>query len=154
MAGRRPLYTMRQLSHFRNRRCLARCRRRLGRDSTLKPAEETSSITFQIGRRGSRDRHPLQDRPPAIQAFRSVPSWTPSVSTHGSSKTPVRTSVATKFNSGERGNITIYALLESIRKFEVYRARVKRCSLLRGASGRERHSNPAFTSFGTIFEKA
>ncbi len=35
-----------------------------------------------------------------------------------------------------------------------YRALVKRCSRLRGASGRERHSSPAFTSFGTIFEKA
>ena len=72
---------MRQRSHFRNRRCLARCRRRLGRAFALKPAEEASSITPQIGGRGSRDRHPLPDRPPTFQAFRSVLSRTPSVPT-------------------------------------------------------------------------
>ena len=77
----RPLDTMRQLSHFRNRRCLARCRRRLGRAFALKPAEEAPSITFQIGGRGSRHRSPLQDRPPTLQAFRSVLSRTTSVST-------------------------------------------------------------------------
>ena len=80
-AERRPLDTMRQQSHFRNRRCLARCRRRLGRAFALKPAEEASSITLQSGGRGSRDRHPLPDRPPTLQAFRSVHSRTPSVST-------------------------------------------------------------------------
>ena len=68
-------------THFRNRRCLARCRRRLGRAFAHKPAEEASSVTLQIGRRGSRHRRPLPDRPPALQAFRSVPSRTPSVST-------------------------------------------------------------------------
>ena len=80
-AERRSLDTMRQQSHFRNRRCLAGCRRRLGRAFALKPAEEASSITLQIGGRGSRDRHPLPDRPPTLQAFRSVHSRTPSVST-------------------------------------------------------------------------
>ena len=87
-AERRPLDTMRQQSHFRNRRCLAGCRRRLGRAFALKPAEEASSITLQIGGRGSRDRHPLPDRPPTLQAFRSVLSRTPSVSTQRLSRLP------------------------------------------------------------------
>ena len=38
---------MRQRSHFRNRRCLAKCRRRLGRAFALKPAEEASSSRSQ-----------------------------------------------------------------------------------------------------------
>ena len=75
-------------AHFRNRRCLAECRRRLGRAFALKPAEEASSITFQIGRRGSRHQHPLPDRPPALQAFRSVLSRAPSVSTQRLSRLP------------------------------------------------------------------
>ena len=78
---RRSLDTMHQRSHFRNRRCLARCRRRLGRAFALKPAEEASSITFPIGDCGSRPQRPLPDRPPTLQAFRSVLSRTPSVST-------------------------------------------------------------------------
>ena len=40
-------------------------------------------LAFQIGSRGSRRQHPLQDRPPTLQAFRSVLSRTRSVSTHG-----------------------------------------------------------------------
>ena len=40
-------------------------------------------LTFQIGGRGSRHRRPLPDRPPTLQAFRSVLSRTRSVSTHG-----------------------------------------------------------------------
>ena len=68
-AERRPLDTMRQQSHFRNRRCLAGCRRRLGRAFALKPAEEASSITFQIGGRGSRHQRPLPDRPPHPSGF-------------------------------------------------------------------------------------
>ena len=46
-AGRRPRDTMRQRSHFRNRRCLAKCRRRLGRAFALKPAEKASSSRSQ-----------------------------------------------------------------------------------------------------------
>ena len=38
-------------------------------------------LTFQIGGRGSRHRRPLPDRPPTLQAFRSVLSETTSVST-------------------------------------------------------------------------
>ena len=78
---RRSLDTMHQRSHFRNRRCLARCRRRLGRAFALKPAEEASSITFPIGGCGSRPQRPLPDRPPTLQAFRSDLSRTHSVST-------------------------------------------------------------------------
>ena len=40
-------------------------------------------LAFQIGCRGSRRQRPLQDRPPTLQAFRSVLSRTRSVSTHG-----------------------------------------------------------------------
>ena len=78
---RRSLDTMHQRSHFRNRRCLARCRRHLGRAFALKPAEEASSITFPIGGCGSRPQRPLPDRPPTLQAFRSDLSRTHSVST-------------------------------------------------------------------------
>ena len=70
-------------AHFRNRRCLARCRRRLGRAFAPKPAEEASSITFQTGGHGSRRHRPLPDRPPTLQAFQSVLSRTRPVSTHG-----------------------------------------------------------------------
>ena len=38
-------------------------------------------LTFPIGGRGSRHRRPLPDRPPTLQAFRSVLSETTSVST-------------------------------------------------------------------------
>ena len=38
---------MRQRSHFRNRRCLAKCRRRLGRAFALKPTEKASSSRSQ-----------------------------------------------------------------------------------------------------------
>ena len=38
-------------------------------------------LTFPIGGRGSRHRRPLPDRPPTLQAFRSVLSETQSVST-------------------------------------------------------------------------
>ena len=75
-------------AHFRNRRCLARCRRRLGRAFALKPAEEAPSITFQIGGRGSRRQHPLPDRPPTLQAYQSVLSRTRSVSTQRPSWLP------------------------------------------------------------------
>ena len=85
---RRSQGTIRQRSHFRNRRCLARCRRRLGCAFALRPAEEASSITFQIGRRGSRHQRPLPDRSPTLQAFRSVLSETPSVSTQRLSRLP------------------------------------------------------------------
>ena len=114
------------MTHFRNRRCLAKCRRRLGRAFALKPAEEASSIAFPIGRRGSRHQRPLPDRPPTFQAFRSVLSRArhsplarlsprpfglgpqskafqrlPIGFNPTAFKAPVRTSVATVFNSGE-----------------------------------------------------
>ena len=40
-------------------------------------------LAFQIGSRGSRRQHPLPDRPPTLQAFRSVHSKARPVSTHG-----------------------------------------------------------------------
>ena len=65
-----------------------KCRRHRGRAFALKPSEEASSITFQIGRRGSRYPRPLPARPPTIQAFRSVLSEAPSVSTQRRSRLP------------------------------------------------------------------
>ena len=69
------------MTHFRNRRCLASCRRRLGRASRAQARGGSLLLTFQIGGRGSRHRRPLPDRPPTFQAFRSVLSETQSVST-------------------------------------------------------------------------
>ena len=71
------------MTHFRNRRCLAIRRRRLGRAYCAQARGGSLLLTFQIGRRGSRRQHPLQDRPPTLQVFRSVLSRTRSVSTHG-----------------------------------------------------------------------
>ena len=99
-AERRPLDTMRQQSHFRNRRCLAGCRRRLGRAFALKPAEEASSITLQIGGHSSRDRPPRTVRPP-FRLFDPFTAGHLRFQPNGSSTAPVRTSVATEFNSGE-----------------------------------------------------
>ena len=85
---RRSLDTMHQRSHFRNRRCLARCRRRLGRASCAQARGGSLLLAFQIGSRGSRRQHPLPDRPPTLQAFRSVLSRTRSVSTQRPSRLP------------------------------------------------------------------
>ena len=71
------------MAHFRNRRCLAIRRRRLGRAYCAQARGGSLLLTFQIGRRGSRRQHPLPDRPPTLQAFRSVLSRTRPVSTHG-----------------------------------------------------------------------
>ena len=70
-------------AHFRNRRCLAKCRRRLGRAYCAQARGGSLLLTLQIGRRGSRRQRPLPDRPSTLQAFRSVLSRTRSVSTHG-----------------------------------------------------------------------
>ena len=69
------------MTHFRNRRCLASCRRRLGRASRAQARGGSLLLTFPIGGRGFRHRRPLPDRPPTFQAFRSVLSETTSVST-------------------------------------------------------------------------
>ena len=53
-----------------------RCRRRLGRASRAQARGGSLLLTFQIGGRGSRHRRPLPDRPPTLQAFRSVLSET------------------------------------------------------------------------------
>ena len=68
-------------AHFRNRRCLARCRRRLGRAFALKPAEEASSSRSKSAAAVPDVNAPLPDRPPTLQAFRSVLSRTRPVST-------------------------------------------------------------------------
>lgn len=80
-------------------------RRRFSRST---PAEEASSITFLIGRRGSRPQHPLPNRPPALQAFRSDLSRTPSVSTHGCHGSLSYPRVPAEFNPGERDYYTMF----------------------------------------------
>ena len=97
-------------------------------------------LTFPIGGRGSRHRRPLPDRLPTLQAFRSVLSETrhsplarlsprpfglgpqskafrrlPIGCNPTAFKAPVRTSVATEFNSGEHGYDTIPTRHPSIR---------------------------------------
>ena len=89
------------MTHFRNRRCLASCRRRLGRASRAQA-------------RGGSLLHRVPNRPPRFPT--STPPPGPSVHPSGFSihsqqgsigfnptafKAPVRTSVATEFNSGE-----------------------------------------------------
>jgi len=64
----------------------------------------STTLTFPIDLCGSQSQHPLQDRPPTLRAFQSLHSETPLVSTRRLFKAPFRTPVATKFNSGERGN--------------------------------------------------
>ena len=63
-------------------------------------------LTFPIGGRGSRHRRPLPDRPPTLQAFRSVLSETTSVSTqrliNGSRSYPRRHGVQS------RGAVKLY----------------------------------------------
>jgi len=67
-------------AHFRNRRCLAKCRRRLGRAYCAQARGGSLLLAIQIGSRGSRRQRPLPDRPPTFQAFRSVLSRTRPVS--------------------------------------------------------------------------
>jgi len=64
--------------------------------------EPSLALAFLIGLCDSLDRRPLPNRPPTLQAFRSVLSRTPSVSTRRLFKVLVRTPIATEFNSGER----------------------------------------------------
>ena len=80
-AGPRPLDTIRLRRIFGIGDASPRCRRRLGRASRAQARGGSLLLTFQIGGRGSRHRRPLPDRPPTLQAFRSVLSETTSVST-------------------------------------------------------------------------
>ena len=75
-------------AHFRNRRCLAKMPTTLRLRCRAQARGGSLLLTFQIGRRGSRHRRPLPDRPPTLQAFRSVLSETPSVSTQRLSRLP------------------------------------------------------------------
>ena len=61
------------------------------------------SLTFLIGQCGSLDQRTLPNRPPTLQAFRSVLRVTPSVSTRKVSMALVLTPAAARFNPGERG---------------------------------------------------
>ena len=79
--GPRPLDTIRLRRIFGIGDASPRCRRRLGLASRAQARGGSLLLTFQIGGRGSRHRRPLPDRPPTLQAFRSVLSETTSVST-------------------------------------------------------------------------
>ena len=59
-----------------------------GRAVALKLAEEATSSRSKSAALGSRHRRPLRDRPPTLQAFQSVLSRTPSVSTQRLSRLP------------------------------------------------------------------
>ena len=68
-------------AHFRNRRCLAKMPTTPGPRIRAQARGGSLLLTFPIGGRGSRHRRPLPDRPPTLQAFRSVLRETQSVST-------------------------------------------------------------------------
>ena len=87
-AERRPQGTIRQRRIFGIGDASPRCRRRLGCASRAQARGGSLLLTFQIGRRGSRHRRPLPDRPPTLQAFRSALSETTSVSTQRLSRLP------------------------------------------------------------------
>ena len=113
-AGRRPRDTMRQRSHFRNRRCLAKCRRRLGRAFALKPAEEASSSRSKSAAVVPDIDAPSRTVHPPFRLFDPFPARLLRFQPDGSSKAPVRTSVATEFNPGEQRYHTINLLFQSI----------------------------------------
>jgi hypothetical protein len=102
-------------AHFRNRRCLARCRRRLGRAFALKPAEEASSSRSKSAAAVPDVIAPSRTVRPPFRLFDPFSAglcrFQPTAL-----KAPVRTSVATEFNSGERTYSTIKPRSPSIRK--------------------------------------
>ena len=93
-------------AHFRNRRCLARCRRRLGRAFSLKPAEEASSSRSKSAAAVPDVNAPSRTVRPPFRLFdpfsAGLGQFQPTAF-----MAPVRTSVATEFNSGEQENDTI-----------------------------------------------
>ena len=102
-------------AHFRNRRCLARCRRRLG--CTSRAQARGRSLLHHVPNR--RPRFPTSTPPPEPSAHPSGFSIRSQQSSIGFNpttfKTPVRTSVATEFNSGEHVYNTIKPPSPSIR---------------------------------------
>ena len=101
-------------AHFRNRRCLAKCRRRLGRAFALKPAEEASSSRSQSAAAVSDIDAPSRTVRPPFRLFDPFSARLLRFQPDGSSKAPVRTSVATEFNPGEQQYHTINLLFQSI----------------------------------------
>ena len=87
-------------AHFRNRRCLARCRRRLGRAFALKPAEEASSSHSKSAAAVPDVNAPSRTVRPPFRLFdpfsAGLDQFQPTAF-----MAPVRTSVATGFNPGE-----------------------------------------------------
>ena len=93
-------------AHFRNRRCLARCRRRLGCARALKPAEEASSSRSKSAAAVPDVNAPSRTVRPPFRLFdpfsAGLGQFQPTAF-----MAPVRTSVATEFNSGEQTYDTI-----------------------------------------------
>jgi len=108
------------------------CRRRLGRANSAQAHGPSLALAFRIGLCGSLDQRPLPNRPPTLQAFRSVLSRTPSVSTRRLFRVLVLTPVATEFNSGERGYSITFS---SVRTGEFCPSRtVRHARLIRSVS--------------------
>ena len=106
--------TERRTAHFRNRRCLAKCRRRLGRAFALKPAEEASSSRSKSAAVVPDVNTPSRTVRPPFRLFdpfsAGLGQFQPTAL-----MALVRTPVATEFNSGERTYSTIKTRLPSIR---------------------------------------
>ena len=117
---------MRQRSHFRNRRCLAKCRRRLGRAFALKPAEEASSSRSQSAAAVPDIDAPSRTVRPPFRLFDPFSARLLRFQPNGSSMAPVRTSVATEFNPGEQRYHTINLLFQSIGNSAARGKRVER----------------------------
>ena len=102
-------------AHFRNRRCLARCRRRLGRALALKPAEEASSSRSKSAAAVPDVNAPSRTVRPPFRLFdpfsAGLGQFQPTAF-----MAPVRTSIATEFNSGEHVYDTIKPPSPSIPK--------------------------------------
>jgi hypothetical protein len=141
---------MRQRSHFRNRRCLAKCRRRLGRAFALKPAEEASSSRSQSAAAvPDIDASSRTVRPP-FRLFDPFSAGLLRFQPNGSSTAPVRTPVATEFNPGERHYDTKNLRPPSIRNSQKVKAASPPSTTSRQIDGRglrSRSSRPHGAGF-------
>ncbi len=113
-AGPRPLDTIRLRRIFGIGDASPRCRRRLGRAFALKPAEEASSSRSQSAAAVPDIDAPSRTVRPPFRLFDPFSARLLRFQPDGSSKAPVRTSVATEFNPGEQRYHTINLLFQSI----------------------------------------
>ena len=113
-AGPRPLDTIRLRRIFGIGDASPRCRRRLGRAFALKPAEEASSSRSKSAAAVPDIDAPSRTVRPPFRLFDPFSARLLRFQPDGSSKAPVRTSVATEFNPGEQRYHTINLLFQSI----------------------------------------